>query len=66
MTFLRLKLIFEVIGTIQNGGRCGYGAPTAKSPGSGVKLTFRLNVVDPSWLTEERYVFSQGRRRGNE
>jgi hypothetical protein len=35
---------------------------TAQSPESGVKLTFRLNVVALARLAKKRYAFAQGCR----
>jgi hypothetical protein len=48
-----------------NGGRCGYGAATAKSPGSRVKLTFRLNVIvhTTSWMRGKPLFMARERRR---
>ena len=45
-----------------NDDRCAYGAPPPKSRVSGVKLTFRLNVVAPARLAKKRYASAQGCR----
>ena len=54
------------LGTMQMAIDAITEAPTAQKPSSGVKLTFRLNVVDPSRLTGRAYASAQGLPREDE